>query len=365
MTLRGPALWLGLLVAAAGAACTNGGGLGTIGGGGSPSPLPSSAIGVDLPTGKIGVENDPVWGTVSGYTQEQTSQVLAFPPGSKITIKNLSSTLPHTLNVISQSSGPPPQWPASPSLTFYPSGNGVLGTGYASGSLNPGASVSVTLSKIGTYLIGCAYHYVSNNMRDVIQVVAGATPGPTASPGKGSNAGALAPARTSKTAAAPAAAQPHLIDQLGRRFALASLRGKPLVITFVSARCSDACPLIDGQFADAATRIERAHIAARLLTITLDPEHDSPQTMRELAKRFGANPRYWLLAGGSLRDVHTIMQNFGVVSVEGRHGYHDEHTTFVYFFDGAGKLAQTMLASSNLSDAIVDALRGRHVVEQR
>ena len=78
------AAWLCVLVGSAVAACTNGGGLGSIGGGGggggSPSPLPtSSAIGVGIPTGKIGVANDPTWGTVSGYTQEQTSQVLSLP----------------------------------------------------------------------------------------------------------------------------------------------------------------------------------------------------------------------------------------------------------------------------------------------
>ena len=56
------------------------------GGGGTPSPFPSGGIGVGIPTGKIGVESDPVWGTVSGYTQEQTSQIMAFPPGVTVTI---------------------------------------------------------------------------------------------------------------------------------------------------------------------------------------------------------------------------------------------------------------------------------------
>lgn len=356
MNLRSPAFWLGALAVAAVTACTNGGGLGSIGGGGggSPSPLPSSsAIGLGIPTGKIGVENDPVWGTVSGYTQEKTAQVLAFAPGSQITITNLSKNTPHTLNVIAASNGPPPQWPASPSLSFYANGNGKLGVGYASGIVNPGTSVTVTLSKVGTYLIGCAFHYVSNNMRDVIQVVAGATPGPTASPGPGGYAERRSAARMT----APSAPQPPLVDQRGDSFTLASLRGKPLVITFVSAHCTDACPLIDGQFADAARRIARAHIAARLLTITLDPEHDSPSTMRELASRLEANPHYWLLAGGSVRNVHTVMREFGVLSVEGKRGYHDEHTTFVYVMNSNGRLAQTMLASSALSDSIVDAVR--------
>jgi protein SCO1 len=361
MTLRAPAIALGALAVGAVAACTNGGGLGSIGGSssGSPSPLPSSAIGVAIPTGKIGVENDPVWGTVSGYTQDQTSQVLAFAPGAKVTIRNLSSTTPHTLNVIGTTNGPPPHWPASPSLPFSPRGNGILGATYASGSLNPGASVTVTLSNPGIYLIGCAYHYIEFKMRDIIEVVAGATPGPTASPGPGGYAVAPAPKES------PAAREPQLVDQSGRSFTLASLRGAPLVVTFIAAHCTDACPLINAQFSDAAQRIERAHLRMRLLTITLDPEHDSPRTMRGLAQRFQANPRYWRLAGGSLADVGALMRAFGVVSVEGQRGYHDEHTTFVYVLDAAGELTRTMLASSALSDEIVGAARDDRLVATR
>jgi cytochrome oxidase Cu insertion factor (SCO1/SenC/PrrC family) len=354
-----PVLWLCIASLAAAAACTNGGGLGTIGGGGggTPSP-PPGGIGVAIPSGKIGVENDPTWGTISGYTQQQTSQIMAFPPGAKITITNLSKVDPHTLDVISQANGPPPQWPASPSLSFSPSGNGVLGTGYASGTLNPGASVTVKLSNPGIYLIGCAFHYISNQMRDVIQVVAGASPGPTASPGPGGYARPLPrPVRRER--------EPRLIDQRGRSFTLASLRGEPLVITFIAAHCTDACPLINAQFADAARRIERAHINARLLTVTLDPEHDTPRTMATIARRFEANPRYWLLVGGSLRDVHAIMNVFGVVSEQGERGYRDEHTTFVYVLNRSGALSQTMLASSALSDAIVDAVRAGKAVSSQ
>ncbi|MGC1379590.1 MAG: SCO family protein [Candidatus Baltobacteraceae bacterium] len=366
MRYRGPAAGLLMLIACAIAACTNGGGLSTIGGnggGGTPSPLPSQAIGVAIPTGKIGVVNDPTWGTVSGYTQNQTSQVLAFPPGAKITVTNLSSVDPHTLNVIAVASAPPANFPPSPSISFYPNGHGVLGPGYASGTLNPGSSITVTLKNPGIYLIGCAYHYVEFAMRDVIQVVAGATPGPTASPGKGAYA---IPAPTSlPTQRRTIVSRPRLVDQLGRSFELSSMRGTPFAVTFISAHCNDACPLINGQFASAARRIESDRLPGRLLTITLDPEHDTPSSMRELARRFDANPRYWLLAAGKRSDVHEVMREFGVVSVEGKDGRDDRHTTFVYLFDASGNFVKTILASSVLDDAIVDALRDHSLAAKK
>lgn len=152
-------------------------------------------------------------------------------------------------------------------------------------------------------------------------------------------------------------ASPVLVDQTGRAFTLASLKGEPTAITFVSAHCTDACPLIDGQFAAAASKLESARIRARLLTITLDPQHDPPATMRKLAKQFDADPRYWLVASGRPSDVDAVLKEFGVVAKPGPSGYREEHTTFVYVFDSAGKLDTTMLASTNMSDDVYDAMR--------
>lgn len=148
-----------------------------------------------------------------------------------------------------------------------------------------------------------------------------------------------------------------LVDQTGRTFTLPSLRGRPLVVTFVSAHCSDACPLVNAQFSDAARKIAQQKISARLLTITLDPKADPPSVMASLARRFSANPRYWLVASGRAKDVDSILNAFGVIARQDKSGYREEHTTFVYVFDAAGNLSKTMLASTNLTQDVIDAIR--------
>jgi protein SCO1 len=150
---------------------------------------------------------------------------------------------------------------------------------------------------------------------------------------------------------------PQLVDQTGRTFTLESLRGRPLIVTFVSAHCTDACPLVDAQFADAAERIAQRHLTTRLLTITLDPVNDPPSLMRALARRFAADPRYWLVASGRPADVDAVLNAFGVVARLGKSGYREEHSTFVYVLDSSGKLSKTMLASTGLTGDIVDAAR--------
>jgi len=151
-------------------------------------------------------------------------------------------------------------------------------------------------------------------------------------------------------------AAPRLVDQTGRAFTLGSLRGRPVVVTFVSAHCTDACPLVNAQFAQAAETMARRKIDATLLTVTLDPEHDSLADMHKIAREFSADPHRWLIAGGSARDVHDVMARFGVVAVSGKSGYREEHTTFVYVLDAAGKLVKTMLASTGLADDVVQAV---------
>ncbi len=185
------------LIAASLAACGGGGGSGSGftpggsnagGGSGGATPPPgvgAMTIGFALPDGAIGVVNDPHFGKIGGYTQSVYSQSLAFPPGTVVTLKNLSSGTPHTLNVLSTTG-----FPVNPTLSTSPAGNGVLGVGYQSGAVAPGSTVSVKLSNPGTYYIGCAFHYPdTNSMRDVLQVSSSATPGPQATPAPGNSGG--------------------------------------------------------------------------------------------------------------------------------------------------------------------------------
>ncbi len=132
-----------------------------------------------LPSEGLGTVKDHFWNaTLGGYTQQQFSQALGFAPGTVITITNGSTSLPHTLNVVKKINGPPAVFPGNPTLSQSPSG-GKLQKGYASGAIQPGKSVLVTLGKAGIYLIGCAFHY-HEGMQDVFVVAAGATPGPQA-----------------------------------------------------------------------------------------------------------------------------------------------------------------------------------------
>lgn len=173
-----------------------GGSMGTSGGQGSPvtyalpplgglvmvAVMPKDTIGEEYYKEGIGAIKSVKWkAMLSSYTQQSRSQALGFPPNTKITIWNLSKSLTHTLNVVKVIDGPPAVFPKDVTLSKQAKGGGKLEAGYASGEIGHGKKVTVLLSKVGVYLIGCAFHY-SIGMHDVLQVKRNAYPGPQATP---------------------------------------------------------------------------------------------------------------------------------------------------------------------------------------
>src|SRR5579871_2232245 len=63
--------------------------------------LPKDTIGEELPSEGVGTIKSKKWvATLGGFTQMMYSQALGFPTGTKITIRNLSTSITHTLDVV-------------------------------------------------------------------------------------------------------------------------------------------------------------------------------------------------------------------------------------------------------------------------
>ena len=85
-----------------------------------------------------------------------------------------------------------------------------------------------------------------------------------------------------------------LTDQTSRPFKFQSLRGKVAIIAFAYTTCPDVCPLITAamrQAQESLTKDERA--LTYFVTITTDPEIDTPQVMAAYAKRYGVDTTTW------------------------------------------------------------------------
>jgi cytochrome oxidase Cu insertion factor (SCO1/SenC/PrrC family) len=156
-----------------------------------------------------------------------------------------------------------------------------------------------------------------------------------------------------------------LIDQRGTPFSFARLRGAPVAVTFVATRCTDECPLVNAWFVKLQSRLRAQHLNASLLTITLDPDYDTPRVMAAEGRALGADPRVWRFASGSAVAVKAIMDAFRVHPQRDEHGIPDIHTTFIYILNAQGKVADIELPSANVVDETLASLQERAGARQQ
>lgn len=129
-----------------------------------------------------------------------------------------------------------------------------------------------------------------------------------------------------------------LIDQDGKTFQFKNLRGKIVVVAFVYTTCPDVCPLIT-----AALRQVQTHLSNQerknsyLLTVTTDPEIDSPKVLTGYAKRYGAELSGWSFLTGDQATLKSVWKNFGVGVKRKARGLVD-HTPLTAIVDRHGVL---------------------------
>lgn len=131
-----------------------------------------------------------------------------------------------------------------------------------------------------------------------------------------------------------------LIDQHGTSVSPDSLRGKVVVVSFIYTRCPlpDYCPRVMTNLASLRDRFaNRLGTDLVLLTVTFDPQFDTPEKLREYADRYGANVPGWYLLTGSRADTTRVCTLLGVDF------YPEEgmltHTLQTAIIDRSGRLA--------------------------
>jgi protein SCO1/2 len=112
----------------------------------------------------------------------------------------------------------------------------------------------------------------------------------------------------------------ELLNQDGRRFRLSERRGRALLVTFIYTRCPlvDFCPRMTHQFAALEERLRQEpalYERTRLLTVSFDPEHDTPEKLKAYAGSLGiASPPadHWEFATGDPKAVEELSTFFGL-----------------------------------------------------
>jgi protein SCO1/2 len=68
--------------------------------------------------------------------------------------------------------------------------------------------------------------------------------------------------------------------------------GRPVVLNFIYTTCTSICPLSSQTLADLQDRLGAARDKVHMMSISIDPEEDTPARLREYSQKFGAGPEW-------------------------------------------------------------------------
>jgi len=129
-----------------------------------------------------------------------------------------------------------------------------------------------------------------------------------------------------------------LTKQDGKRLALKDLRGRVLAITFIFASCADTCPLLTAKMAGIQSRLG-SDFGSKVyfVSITVDPERDTPAVLKRYAEAFDANYAGWAFLTGTKAEIREVAKRYGIYYKKTPRGDVD-HTFLTSLVDRNGTL---------------------------
>jgi len=103
-----------------------------------------------------------------------------------------------------------------------------------------------------------------------------------------------------------------LITQDGNRLSLKELRGKVVLVTFFFTSCKDTCPLLTHKIATLQPRLGSDFgPQAFFVSISVDPEQDTPAVLKRYAEDVGADLSGWAFLTGPEANVRSVVRRYG------------------------------------------------------
>jgi protein SCO1/2 len=168
----------------------------------------------------------------------------------------------------------------------------------------------------------------------------------------------------------PAASPQHpndltsLVDQNEVAFSLGQLRDRTIVMNFIFTHCAASCPLqLRALTAVQAALPRDLSRRVQFVSVTMDPERDTPFILKQYAARMGARLETWSFVTGHPREIAWLHQHFGA-QVKRTSGDQFDHRVAVYLLDANGLFAQNYVGDLDQSRLVreiadVDSLYNR------
>jgi len=111
----------------------------------------------------------------------------------------------------------------------------------------------------------------------------------------------------------------QLTDQHGRAFGSTDVAGRVGVYSFVYTNCPDTCPLLTATMAGVQERLRAEDLLGwkvQMVSVTVDPDRDTPDVLAAYAARFHADPDAWRFLSGQREAVFDVLAGFKLNTLE-------------------------------------------------
>jgi protein SCO1 len=129
-----------------------------------------------------------------------------------------------------------------------------------------------------------------------------------------------------------------LTSQDGAQVSLAKLRGKVVAVTFIFTRCSTTCPMLTPMMSLVQDRLG-GDFGSKIAfaSITVDPEHDTPEMLKLYAQMYGADIAGWSFLTGPTPVIADLTRRYGIFAAKDANG-DIEHTFLTSIVDRGGMI---------------------------
>lgn len=101
-----------------------------------------------------------------------------------------------------------------------------------------------------------------------------------------------------------------LTDQAGEQFSHETLAGKVWIADFIFTRCTSICPVMTANMAELRDQLSQFphHEDVRLVSVSVEPEHDQPAVLAEYAAKFNVDRQQWRFLTGDRMVIWPLIE---------------------------------------------------------
>lgn len=151
----------------------------------------------------------------------------------------------------------------------------------------------------------------------------------------------------------------RLTDQEGRPVALEDLAGKGVLLDFIFTSCPGPCPILTSRQVSVQEAIgDEDRDKTWFVSVSIDPENDTPEAMKEYAEVRGVDLSTWSFLTGSVEEIDAVLDAYGV----GRRNAEDgsiDHLLITLVIDHEGRIVERYVGledePSEIAETVVKA----------